>query len=129
MGLSRKDIQAVAAGGIWINASEFFRNEVLVKPLWTEHYRSLGMDFPSAPVNGMLWGLWGFLLAALVHALSRRFDHRQTVLVTWLMAFGLMWIVIWNLNVMPAGLLWYALPLSLLEVAVAVWIIRRLAPA
>ena len=126
---SSKDLMAVAASGLWINASEIFRNEVMVKSLWTEHYRTLGMDFPAAAVNGMMWGLWGFLLAAVVHVLLRRFSYGQTVLIVWVTAFVLMWIVIWNLNVMPAGLLWYALPLSLLEVAVAAWISRRLSPA
>lgn len=123
-----KDSMAVAASGIWINASEFFRNEVLVKSLWTEHYQSLGMPFPSAPVNGMMWGVWGFLLAAIILMVLRRASLGYTVIIVWLSAFALMWIVIWNMGVMPAGLLWYALPLSLLEVVVAVWIVRRLSP-
>jgi hypothetical protein len=32
------------------------------------------------------------------------------------------------MNVLPFGLLWYAVPLRLLEVALAVWIIARNAP-
>jgi hypothetical protein len=37
-----------------------------------------------------------------------------------------MWVVIGNLNVLPTGILLYAIPLSLLEAFVAAWIIKRL---
>jgi len=37
-----------------------------------------------------------------------------------------MWITLYNLQVLPLGLLFAAIPLSLLEVAVAVGIMRRL---
>jgi hypothetical protein len=43
------------------------------------------------------------------------------------MAFVLMWLVIGNMDVLPLGLLWVALPLSILEVTVAAIIIRALA--
>ncbi|MBU1214125.1 MAG: hypothetical protein KKF58_02710 [Gammaproteobacteria bacterium] len=128
MNPTKRNILAVMAAGTWINASEFFRNEVLIKDLWAEHYRSLGLAFPSAPVNGMLWMLWGFVFAAMILAVSRRFDLLQTTLICWLMAFVLMWIVIWNLLVMPAGLLTFALPLSLLEVFIAAYLCMKLSP-
>ena len=41
------------------------------------------------------------------------------------MAFVMMWVVIGNLDVLPYGILPYALPLSLLEVFGAAWIIRK----
>ena len=47
-------IIAIMLAGIWVNASEFLRNEVLLKTYWVEHYRSLGMVFPSEPQNGMV---------------------------------------------------------------------------
>jgi hypothetical protein len=37
-----------------------------------------------------------------------------------------MWVVIWNLNVLPLGLLYFAVPMSLFEAFVAAWIIKRL---
>lgn len=123
-----RGVAAVTATGLWVNASEFFRNEVLLKSSWTEHYQSLGLVFPSQPVNGMVWGLWGFTSAAAIFWVSRKFDLLQTALIAWMMTFVLMWLVIGNLHVLPGGLLYYAVPLSLLEVFVAAWLCRRMAP-
>jgi hypothetical protein len=119
---------AVLLAGLWVNVSEFFRNELLFKHYWTEHYQSLGMTFPSAPVNGMVWMLWGFLFAWAIYLISRKFDFKQTVQIGWLMGFVLMWVVVGNLGMLPPGILVYAVPLSLLEVAVAAVICRKLAP-
>lgn len=125
----RRHALAIAAAGLWINLSEFLRNELLLKSYWLDHYQKLGMGFPSEPVNGLLWVLWGFVLAAVVHAVCRRFGLWESIVICWATGFLLMWIVIWNLNVLPAGLLFYALPLSLLEVAVAAIICRRIVPS
>jgi len=123
-----RGIVAITAAGLWVNASEFFRNEVLLKSYWVAHYQSLGLVFPSEPVNGMVWGLWGFTSAAAIYWVSRKFSLIETVLLCWLMTFVLMWLVTGNLHVLPGGLLYYAVPLSLLEVFVGVLICRKLAP-
>lgn len=120
---------AILATGIWVNASEFLRNEILVKSYWIDHYRSLGMSFPSAPLNGMVWVTWGFLFACALYALSRRFSLVQATLVAWFMGFVLMWVVAWNLNVLPTGILGYAIPLSLLETFVGIAICRKIYPS
>ena len=39
----------------------------------------------------------------------------------------MMWFVLYNLQVLPTGLLVFAVPLSLLEVLVAAWIVRKVA--
>jgi hypothetical protein len=113
---------AVIVTGLWINVSEFFRNEVLLKDYWLNHYQSLGLTFPSTPQNGLLWVAWGFLFALAVYLLSRKFTLLQTALLSWLMGFVLMWVVAWNLSVLPAAILVYAIPLSLLEAFVAAFI-------
>jgi len=129
MSPASRSVVAILLTGVWVNASEFFRNEVLLKSYWVSHYQSLGMSFPSAPVNGMVWVTWGFLFAGVVYAISRKFDLVQTVLISWLMGFVLMWIVAWNLSVLPEGLLLYAVPLSLLESFVAAYLCRKLSPS
>jgi hypothetical protein len=86
------------------------------------------MNFPSDPLNGMVWMVWGFLFAGAIYIVSRKFDLMQTTLLSWLMAFVLMWVVIWNLGVLPLGLLAYAIPLSLLETFVAAYLCKRIAP-
>lgn len=128
MSTASKNALAIVLAGIWVNASEFFRNEVLVESYWLDHYRSLGLTFPSEPLNGMVWMVWGFLFALAIFIVSRKFDLMQTTLLCWLMIFVLMWIVAWNLSVLPLGLLVYAIPLSLLEAFVGAYLCKKLAP-
>jgi len=126
--LQSRNIIAVILTGIWVNASEFFRNEVLLKTYWIDHYRSLGMTFPSEPLNGMIWVAWGFLFAIAIYLISRKFNLIQTTLISWFMAFVLMWVVTWNLNVLPSAILIYAVPLSLLEAFIGSYICIKMSP-
>ena len=128
MNLKYRNITAIILTGIWVNASEFFRNEVLLKMYWNDHYKSLGMTFPSEPLNGMIWVAWGFLLAIAIYLISRKFNLIQTTLISWFMAFVLMWVVTWNLNVLPSAILIYAVPLSLLEAFIGSYICRKMSP-
>ena len=128
MNLQSRNIIAIILTGIWVNASEFFRNEVLLKKNWIDHYRSLGMTFPSVPQNGMIWVAWGFLFAIAIYIISRKFDLIKTTLISWFMAFVLMWIVTWNLNVLPSAILIYAVPLSLLEAFIGSYICIKMSP-
>ncbi len=77
-----RGILAVALTGIWVNASEFVRNEVLLKTYWVDHYRSLRMTFPSEPQNGMMWIAWGLLFAIAIYFISRKFNLIQTTLIS-----------------------------------------------
>ena len=128
MNLKYRNIIAVILTGIWVNASEFFRNEVLLKMYWNDHYKSLGMTFPSEPLNGMIWVAWGFLFAIAIYIISRKFDLIKTTLISWFMAFVLMWVVTWNLNVLPSAILIYAVPLSLLEAFIGSYICIKMSP-
>jgi len=128
MHLQFRSIIAVILTGIWVNASEFIRNEVLLKKYWVDHYQSLGMTFPSKPENGMIWVAWGFLFAPAIYLISRKFNLIQTTLVSWHMAFVLMWVVTWNLNILPSAILIYAVPLSFLEVFIGSYICRKISP-
>ncbi len=117
-----RHIVAVLVTGLWVNTSEFFRNEFLLKNAWVAHYQSLGMVFPSAPLNAAVWVGWGFLLSISIYVISRKFSIVQTALIVWFMGFVLMWVVVWNLNVLPRAILRYAIPLSLVEVFVGSYI-------
>lgn len=128
MNQKSRNILAVIITGVWINASEFFRNEVLLKKYWVDHYQSLGMIFPSAPVNGMMWIVWGFLFSIAIYIISRKFSLLQTTLISWFVAFVLMWIVAWNLSVLPVFILVYAVPFSLLEVFIGSYICKKIPP-
>lgn len=121
-----KNTLAVIAATLWISISEFTRNEILFKDYWISHYGKLGLDFPDAPVNGAVWGLWSLLFAFGIFRLSNKFSLTETTLLSWFFAFAMMWVAIGNLNVLPYNLLIFAVPLSLLESGVASWIVFRL---
>jgi len=121
----QKAVSILLAAG-WIGASEFFRNEWLLKDQWTSHFQSRGLVFPSSVINGAMWGLWSLLLATAIFVLAKRFALLQTVFVVWFVAFVMMWVAIGNLGVLPVGILMWAVPLSLLETWVATWIIKKL---
>lgn len=128
MKIKSRSIMAVMLTGLWVNASEFLRNEVLLKTYWVNHYQALGLTFPSEPRNGALWATWGFLFAGAIYLLSRKFSLLQTTLLSWFVGFVLMWVVTWNLNVLPTAILMYAVPLSLLETCIGTYIACRLSP-
>jgi len=122
----KKTILPIFLATIWISLSEFVRNEFLVKSYWIEHYQKLGLDFPSAPINGAVWGIWSLLFAISIFIITKKFSLIETTLLSWLVGFVLMWVVIGNLNVLPFGFLVYVIPLSLLEAFVASLIIKKL---
>lgn len=126
MKLIRNIILPVLLAAVWISISEFVRNEFLVKSFWTDHYKTLGLIFPSAPVNGALWGLWSLLFAVAIFIIAKRFTLIQTTFLSWFVAFVMMWVVIGNLGVLPYGLLLFGIPLSILESFVAALIIKKL---
>ena len=111
---------------IWISISEFVRNEYIVKSLWITHYHNLGLTFPSKPINGAVWGIWSLLFAVTIFIIAKKFSLLETTLLSWLIGFVLMWVVIGNLGVLPEGLLFQAIPLSLLECFLASFIIKKL---
>lgn len=118
---------AVLVCGVWVSASEFVRNELLFKSHWVDHYDELGLIFPSEPVNGALWVAWSFLFSIAIFIISRRFSLVGAALLSWFMAFLMMWVVLYNLDVLPTSLLVFAVPLSLLEAFVGALICIRLA--
>ena len=125
---ARKIIVAVMSATAWIAASEFVRNEYLLRAYWVHHYGSLGLGYPSSPMNGAVWGIWSLVFAVVIFAISRKFSPLQAVVLSWVIGFLMMWLVIGNLGVLPFGILPWALPLSILEAGVATFIVRRLGP-
>jgi len=122
----KKNALSIILAGIWITASEFLRNELLFKQIWVEHYKSLGLQFETLPINGVIWMLWSFLFAALIAILLKKFTFKETLIIGWISGFILMWLTLFNLQVLPLILLAYAIPLSLLEVFIAEIIIQKI---
>ena len=126
MTIVKKTILPVFLATTWISISEFVRNEFLVKSYWTEHYENLGLVFPSEPINGAIWGFWSLCFAIAIFIVAKKFTLLQTTFLSWFVGFVLMWIVIWNMNVLPIGILLFAIPLSFLEAFLASLIIKKL---
>ncbi|MCK4903317.1 MAG: hypothetical protein KAS35_01410 [Candidatus Marinimicrobia bacterium] len=126
MGYFKKTILPIFLVGLWINISETIRWLFLIKAYWIEHYQNLNLILPDEPVNGITWMIWGFLYASMMFILSKKFNILQTALLSWFIAFVLMWIVVWNIGVLPTGMLWINAPLSLIEAYIAAFICKRL---
>lgn len=122
----RKTILPVFVATAWISISEFVRNEFFLKHFWTDHYSSMGLVFPGEPINDAMWGVWSLLFATSIYVVAKKFSFIETALLAWLFGFVMMWVVIWNLSVLPVGILLYAIPLSLLEAFVASWIFKMM---
>lgn len=125
MTLLKKTILPVFLATIWISVSEFVRNELLLKSYWTDHYKKLGIVFPSEPINGAVWGGWSLLFAVAIYIISKKFTLMQTALLSWFVGFVFMWVVIGNLGFLPYGMLIVAVPLSMLESLLATYIIKK----
>lgn len=121
----KKTILPILAATIWISISEFVRNEFLLKSYWTDHYESMGLIFPSEPVNVVIWGLWSLCYAIGIYIIAQKYPLLQTTFIAWFVGFVFMWLVIGNLNVLPFGILPFAIPLSLLEAFLATFIIKK----
>ncbi|MDA3916976.1 MAG: hypothetical protein PF690_08390 [Deltaproteobacteria bacterium] len=69
---------------------------------------------------------------AVAAPLYRKTLHKKlpvtSTFLSWFVGFVLMWVVIWNMNVLPQRLLYIAGPLSLFEAFLATWIIKKLSP-
>ena len=123
----KKKIFGIILSTIWISVSEFVRNEFILKTYWTEHYKSMGLVFPSEPINGAIWGMWSLCLALAIFILAQRFNLVETTFLAWLVGFVMMWLVIGNMSVLPFGILPIAIPLSILEAFGAAFIVKKLA--
>jgi hypothetical protein len=123
----KKTIFPIFLATLWISISEFVRNEFLLKEHWTNHYESMGLVFPSEPLNGAVWGIWSLCFAIAIFILSKKFTLLQTTFLSWFVGFVFMWLVVGNMGVLPFGILPFAVPLSLLEAFLASFIIKRMA--
>jgi hypothetical protein len=128
MRLGARSVGAIVGAGLWIGLSEFLRNQLLLAAVWRDHFASLGLVFPSDPVNAAVWMLWSFVFGSLLFCVSRKFTLVQTAALGWVAGFLMMWFVVWNLDVLPLAALPFAVPLSLLESFVASYICVKVAP-
>jgi hypothetical protein len=126
MSYLRKVLLPILLATIWISISEFVRNTFFLHDYWIEYYKALGITFPEEPINGAVWGIWSLCFAIGIFIISRKFSLMSTTLLSWFFGFFLMWLVVGNMGVLPFKMLYFAIPLSLLESFVATQIIVKL---
>lgn len=111
---------------IWFNFSGTLRWMLFAKPRFVALYEGMGLEYPNTLAINLLWVLWGLLAAVLVVFLSQKFGIVHAAILSWLAAFAMTWIVLWNSAVLPLALLWVAVPWSLAEVFIAALIANKL---
>ncbi len=119
---------AILASTAWISISEFVRNQFLLESSWVAQYNDLGLEFPAKPINGAVWGIWSLCFAICIFFLYQKMSFKEAFWLSWIFGFVMMWLVIGNLNVLPFGILPMAIPLSMLEVYIALFICKKLTP-
>jgi len=126
MNFLKKTILPILLATIWISISEFVRNSFFLHYYWINHYKKLGLTFPEEPINGAVWGIWSLCFAIGIYIISRKFSLTQTTFLAWFVGFVFMWLVVGNMGVLPYEILYFAIPLSVLEAFLATFIIMKL---
>ena len=122
----KKTILPILLVGIWINISETARWLFLIKSYWIEHYEKMNLVFPNEPINAIIWMIWGFFFAIVIFVVSRKFNPLKAAIISWIVVFVMLWIVLWNINVLPVKILWYVVPLSFIEAYIGALICKKL---
>jgi hypothetical protein len=107
---------------LWINIAETLRWLLYSKAYFLEHYQSLNLVLPFGPIYLILWLIWGILLSTIIYIISKKYTLLQTTVMIWIMAFLMVWITLFNLNVLPLSMLWLVIPLSFIDILVGVLI-------
>lgn len=123
---SIKPVITVAMATLWIAFSEFFRNQLVLKSVWENHFTNLGLVFPSKPINGFIWMLWSLVFVLIIFYISKEVSFKKSIIFSWVYGFVLMWLVLGNLLVLPINILFLAIPLSMFEVFIANLIIYKM---
>ena len=122
----KNTILPILLTGIWLNISGTIRWIYLIEPYWHEKYIYLNLEFPAEPINNIIWMIWGLMFAIVIFILSKKFSLIQTTLLSWFMVYVMMWIVVWNVGVLPTRMLWINIPLSFIDAYVGALICIKL---
>jgi hypothetical protein len=132
---TKQFILTILIVSIWINISEVFRYFVIVKPMMQEYLAMLPGAIPMNWTVFAIWGIWDTILTSLVvfiyWLVAQRFGNNlmSTIIsatTSWALFFLLFWLGMVNMGLSPISVALIALPLSLLEMIVASWILSKL---
>ncbi len=119
---------ALTANFFWINASEIWRYLVIVKPMLHGIFPGRTDIAPFDVPTFALWSIWdtwlivtatGFYWLYMNWA-GRGIKQALTAATLFtITTFGLIWLGIYNMGLLPARFIWSALPLAWIEQALA----------
>jgi len=82
MHINLKTILTIFTTSIWISISETIRNEFLFKYIWLDHYKKLGIQFPSTGINALVWWGWAVTFSVLIYITYKKYTFKQTVIIS-----------------------------------------------
>ena len=128
----RAFLTALAANFVWINASEIWRYLAVVKPLLHQTFRGRADIAPFDLQTFAIWSVWdsililaatGFYWIYLDWAGRQITQALKAATCFTLTVFGLLWLGVFNMGLVPSNFIWAALPLAWVEQAVAALIV------
>jgi hypothetical protein len=126
-------IRAFLINTLWINASEVFRYFAFVMPMMRKALPSVENVAPMNAVVFAIWGGWDTILIAVVTLFVwlflERFGYtlRNATIggtLCWMSIFVILWLGLFNMNLATPKILAIALPLALLELLIAAYIVK-----
>jgi len=122
----KKTILPIILIGLWINISVTIGWMLILEGYWIEKYQSLNLVFPTGLINNITWMIWGFMLATIIFILSKKFCVIHTTFLAWFVAFVMMWTIVWNISVLPTGMLLFNIPFNLTVTYIGALISKKL---
>jgi len=126
-------LKAYIFNTIWMNASEVFRYFVFVMPMMRKTLPSVENVVPMDAGVFAVWGVWDTILVTMVTLFIWLFLERfgyslrnATVggMLCWMSIFVIFWLGLYNMNLAAPIVLTAALPLALLELLIAAYIVN-----
>ena len=122
----KKTILPIILIGLWINISITIGWMLILEGYWIGKYQSMNLVFPTGLMNNIAWMIWGFMLATIIFIFLKKFSLWQTTFLAWFVAFIMMWVIVWNIGVLPTGMLLFNIPNSFFVTFIGAWICKRL---
>lgn len=128
----RAILTALIANTVWINASEVFRYFLFVMPMMRAAFPEVPDIAPMSVSVFLVWGVWDAVLIAVATgaawlAFDRYGEGWRVALAAgaavWLAVFVILWLGLYNMNLATPGILAVALPLALVEMVVAAFLV------
>ena len=122
----KKTILPILLIGLWINISITIGWMLVLESYWIEKYQSLNLIFPTGLITNITWAIWGFMLATVIFILSKKLTVLQNTILSWFVAFGMMWVIVWNIGVLPTVMLLFNIPNTLFITFIGAVISKKL---